>query len=114
MYLLPNAILIYNKKLYLKVSYPASGQLALDLMCGEWGALECSASKWFHFMGNPEDNQFVPFLINYVGTPNTNPINGLTPHDPKIVPCYEALNVCSNFFYSRITFGLKCNVYRFI
>lgn len=94
-----------------KVSVPSSGQLALDLMCGEWGALECTAKKWFHYMGDAEDNGYVPFQINYKAQPNTNPINGFIPHDPKIVPCYEALDVSFTHTHSQSSINniiIKC------
>lgn len=29
-----------------KVSVPSTGQLALDIMCGQWGASRCSAIKY--------------------------------------------------------------------
>lgn len=76
-----------------QVSVPSTGQLALDLMCGDWGASRCSPTKWFHYMGDAAGNAYVPFQINYKQSPNTNPINGYTPHDPKITPCSEALDV---------------------
>lgn len=62
-------------------------------MCGDWGASRCSPKKWFHYMGDTDGNDFVPFNINYLAQPDTNPINGFTPHDPKVVPCSQALDV---------------------
>lgn len=44
-------------------------------------------------MGDAANNNFVPFQIDYYPQPNTNPVNGFTPVDPKVVPCYEAVNV---------------------
>lgn len=77
---------------------PSTSQLALDLMCGEWGASRCSAQKWFHYLGSPEENSFVPFEINYISAPNTKPINGMIPQDPRVVPCYEAVDVSNVIF----------------
>lgn len=72
---------------------PSTSQLALDVMCGEWGASRCSAKKWFEFMGTPDGNPYVPFKINYVGRPDTKPFDGMIPHDPLVVPCNESINV---------------------
>ncbi|XP_029677101.1 NPC intracellular cholesterol transporter 1 isoform X4 [Formica exsecta] len=73
-----------------KVSVPSTGQLALDIMCGEWGASRCTALKWFHFMGDAENNIYVPFQITYKNT--DGPIDLFTPVDPVITPCSKALN----------------------
>ena len=77
-----------------QVSVPSTGQLALDIMCGAWGASRCSAAKWFFYMGDAADNFYVPFQITYLPQPDTSPLpNGITPHDPKIIPCHEAIDV---------------------
>lgn len=75
------------------VQYPQSGKLALDMMCGDWGA-SCTTDKWFEYMGEPLDNEIhVPFKIKYFGHNNTNKIGKYTPHDPKTIPCNQAFNV---------------------
>lgn len=74
-----------------QVSVPSTGQLALDLMCGTWGASRCTAAKWFHYMGTQEGNPYVPFGINYIAT--EQPKNGFSPLDPKVVPCNESIDV---------------------
>ncbi|XP_015437411.1 PREDICTED: Niemann-Pick C1 protein isoform X1 [Dufourea novaeangliae] len=73
-----------------KVSVPSTGQLALDLMCGEWGASRCTPLKWFHYMGDAENNGYVPFQIRYINT--DNPVGAFTPVDPIVTPCNKALN----------------------
>jgi Niemann-Pick C1 protein len=73
-----------------RVSMPSSGQLALDLMCGEYGSSRCSPEKWFHYMGD-NSNPFVPFQIDYIAT--DKPIDGFKPMDPEITPCNKPLNV---------------------
>ncbi|XP_020285882.1 Niemann-Pick C1 protein isoform X2 [Pseudomyrmex gracilis] len=93
-----NAIDIYITNKYLegtfnscnKVSVPSTGQLALDLMCGEWGASRCTPLKWFYFMGDAENNVYVPFQITYVNT--DEPVGSFIPLDPPITPCSKALN----------------------
>lgn len=79
-----------------KVSVPSTGQLALDLMCGEWGASRCTPLKWFHFMGDAENNIYVPFQITYVNT--DRPVRSFVPLDPPITPCSKPLNVSITFF----------------
>ncbi|XP_052898706.1 NPC intracellular cholesterol transporter 1 isoform X3 [Anopheles moucheti] len=76
-----------------QVSVPSTGQLALDLMCGDWGASRCSAKKWFHYMGDSENNLYVPFQIDYVAHSSPNEtIDGYIPWNPRIVPCNEKLD----------------------
>ncbi|XP_050076475.1 NPC intracellular cholesterol transporter 1 isoform X2 [Anopheles maculipalpis] len=76
-----------------QVSVPSTGQLALDLMCGDWGASRCSPTKWFHYMGDAENNLYVPFQIDYVAHSSSNEtIDGYLPWNPRIVPCNEKLD----------------------
>lgn len=78
------------------VVIPSMGKLALDLMCGAWGASRCSPVRWYDFMGdNTED--VVPFQINYILHNSTDEVNGFRPLDPKIVPCNESLDVSTDF-----------------
>lgn len=99
-----NAIDLYITNKYLegtfnscnKVSVPSTGQLALDIMCGEWGASRCTPLKWFHFMGDAT-NPYVPFQITYVNTDEV--IDVFTPLDPPITPCNKALSVRITFTY---------------
>ena len=74
-----------------KVSVPSTGQLALDLMCGNLGASRCSPIKWFHYMGDAANNLYVPFQITYI--PTDDAIYGYEPMDPDITPCSKPLNV---------------------
>lgn len=73
------------------VSVPSTGQLALDIMCGDWGAARCSANKWFQYMGNADGNPFVPFQITYKNS--SEPVGPYVPINPKIIPCSQAPNV---------------------
>jgi len=92
-----------------KVSVPSTGQLALDLMCGEWGASRCTPSKWFYFMGDAENNIYVPFQITYVNTDKS--IGSFVPLDPQITPCSKALNVSIRFLevYMYKIYGIYCS-----
>ncbi|KAJ8956647.1 hypothetical protein NQ318_014001 [Aromia moschata] len=72
-----------------QVSVPATGNLALDIMCGSWGAAKCSPLRWFHYMGD-SSNPFVPFQINYIE--ETKPVvNGFTPFNETVTPCTKHL-----------------------
>ncbi|XP_044760492.1 NPC intracellular cholesterol transporter 1 isoform X1 [Coccinella septempunctata] len=73
-----------------RVSVPSTGQLALDLMCGPWGAAKCTPYRWFEYMGQAGENIFVPFQINYKVT--EVPIKQFVPLDPPIIPCSSALD----------------------
>ncbi|XP_067002483.2 NPC intracellular cholesterol transporter 1 [Anabrus simplex] len=67
------------------VSVPSTGQLAMDILCGEWGASKCTAQKWFTYLGNTTQNSFVPFEIDYVAT--DEPTKGFIPLNPEVTPC---------------------------
>jgi len=99
-----------------KVSVPSTGQLALDLMCGEWGASRCTPLKWFHFMGDAENNIYVPFQITYVNT--DKPVGSFVPVDPQITPCSKALNVSVTFLeiymYMYKIYDIYCSTLRTI
>lgn len=68
-----------------QVQVPSTNQLALDLMCGEYGAEYCSPMRWFTFMGD-SSSPYVPFQIDYTNDPD--PEHGITtPYDPPTRPC---------------------------
>lgn len=80
-----------------QVSVPSTGQLALDIMCGPWGAAKCSALRWFSYMGDASSS-FVPFQINYIN--ETKPVvNGFRPMNPPVTPCSQAVDVRMPNFY---------------
>lgn len=68
-----------------QVQVPASGQLALDIMCGRWGATKCTPHRWFQFMGDYVGNFYVPFQITYIGS--DVPVGQFVPPDLPILPC---------------------------
>lgn len=73
-----------------QVSVPSTSRLALDMMCGEWGASRCSPKKWFTYMGEAKDNPFVPFQITYIETNKT--IDKYVPLNPSITPCSKGIS----------------------
>lgn len=81
---------VFNSCKY--VSVPSTGQLALDLMCGSWGASKCNAQRWYNFLGTKENNPYVPFQINYKYE-DGKPLNEFTPLNVSTTPCNKALNV---------------------
>ncbi|XP_005183450.1 NPC intracellular cholesterol transporter 1 isoform X3 [Musca domestica] len=75
-----------------QVSVPSTGQLAMDIVCGDHTASRCSATKWFTYMGDV-NNIYVPFQITYVQHQNSSSvIDGYRPLDPPTVPCSSPLN----------------------
>ncbi|XP_013101655.2 NPC intracellular cholesterol transporter 1 isoform X3 [Stomoxys calcitrans] len=75
-----------------QVSVPSTGQLAMDIVCGDHTASRCSATKWFTYMGD-SSNLYVPFQITYVQHQNSSSIiDGYRPLDPRTVPCSSPLN----------------------
>ncbi|KAF5295230.1 hypothetical protein FQR65_LT10514 [Abscondita terminalis] len=72
------------------VSVPSTGQKALDIMCGPWGASRCNPMNWFEFMGDADNNFYVPFKIKYKNT--TKPVGKFVPMDTPTIPCQQALN----------------------
>lgn len=64
--------------------------MALDLMCGSWGAKFCTPQRWFDFMGDGS-SAYVPFQINYIS--GDQPVDGFTPYNPPTRECSVGLNV---------------------
>ncbi|RZC34182.1 hypothetical protein BDFB_012047 [Asbolus verrucosus] len=77
-----------------QVSVPSGGSLALDLMCGLWGAAKCSPMRWFSYMGDA-NNPFVPFQINYknVSGPVNHTDHTFEPLNPQVTPCSQPFDV---------------------
>ncbi|OWR54329.1 niemann-Pick C1 protein, partial [Danaus plexippus plexippus] len=71
------------------VQMPSSNQLALDLMCGDYGAEFCTPQRLFDFMGDAADSLYVPFQINYIS--GDEPKDGFTPQNPSVLPCSVGL-----------------------
>lgn len=78
------------------VIFPSSGQMALDLMCGNFGAAKCSPMRWYGYMGDATDNPYVPFQINYRPHNTSAKVDGFTPLNPRVVPCNESVDVSEN------------------
>ncbi|XP_025834125.1 NPC intracellular cholesterol transporter 1 isoform X2 [Agrilus planipennis] len=73
-----------------QVSVPSTGQLAMDIMCGGWGASKCSASRLFQFMGSTNLNPYAPFQITYINS--SEPVGKYVPKDFDIVPCSKGIS----------------------
>ncbi|VEN41348.1 unnamed protein product, partial [Callosobruchus maculatus] len=74
----------------IQVSVPATGTKALDLMCGQWGAVRCTPSRWFAYMGDKKTFS-VPFQMNYINE-TKHPNNGFKPMDPTTIPCSQSID----------------------
>ncbi|KAE8748510.1 hypothetical protein FOCC_FOCC004805 [Frankliniella occidentalis] len=83
------------------VFVPATGQLAMDIICGSWGASMCSAfrsrstsglvARWFSFMGDTS-NGYVPFQVNYKLS-DDGVVDGVIPLDSPTTPCQGEADV---------------------
>lgn len=73
------------------VSLPSTGQLALDIMCGPWGASRCNPQRWYNYLGKAQGNPFVPFQINYKYADTE--LNKYTPLNVSTTPCNKGLSV---------------------
>ncbi|XP_032670245.1 NPC intracellular cholesterol transporter 1 homolog 1b-like isoform X2 [Odontomachus brunneus] len=45
---------------------PTSGNLAMDLACGDKGASRCSPKLWYEYMGDLKNNPLTPIQMNYI------------------------------------------------
>ncbi|XP_069668907.1 NPC intracellular cholesterol transporter 1 homolog 1b-like isoform X2 [Periplaneta americana] len=70
-----------------QVVMPSSGGLALAAMCIPYGADNCTKERWFAYMGNEADSDFVPFQINYVQI--TEPEGDFIPLNIETKSCSE-------------------------
>ncbi|KAH8387081.1 hypothetical protein KR093_004563 [Drosophila rubida] len=48
------------------IQHPQTGRPAMDLGCGAYNAKTCNYRRWYHFMGDSESSDYVPFMINYL------------------------------------------------
>ncbi|ALC49360.1 Npc1b [Drosophila busckii] len=47
------------------IQHPQTGRPAMDLGCGGFNGKTCNYRRWYNFMGDAPNNDYVPFLINY-------------------------------------------------
>lgn len=73
------------------VFVPSANTLALDMLCGSWGASRCYLDRWFEYLGSSKKNPYVPFDINYIWSSNVSS-STYTPLNLTAVPCHESLN----------------------
>jgi Niemann-Pick C1 protein len=66
------------------VFYPVLSVPALAVMCGSWGAEDCTSERWYAFMGDVEG--YAPFQIDYVFSDEED-VSGFRPHRAEITPC---------------------------
>lgn len=78
----------------INVQFPSSGQLGLDLMCGEWGAAKCTPRRWYFWMGDVTED-YVPFQINY----RYQTAKGFRLSSPQVVPCNQSVDVSLLVFW---------------
>ncbi|XP_070506187.1 NPC intracellular cholesterol transporter 1 homolog 1b-like [Chironomus tepperi] len=77
------------------VLMPSTGQKAIDLMCGQWGAVKCSPLRWFQHMGDdkPGGEERIPFQMNYKPVKSNEVLkDGIKPLNPLVTPCNQSVN----------------------
>ncbi|XP_062539405.1 NPC intracellular cholesterol transporter 1 homolog 1b [Armigeres subalbatus] len=47
------------------VIVPSSGKYAMDIACGGWESTGCNGERWFEYLGDSVNNDYVPFMIEY-------------------------------------------------
>ncbi|CAH1984193.1 unnamed protein product [Acanthoscelides obtectus] len=75
----------------IQVSVPSTGTKALDLMCGQWGAVKCNPMRWFSYMGD-KTTFSVPFQMNYINETGNSTGGRFTPMDPPTIPCSQSVD----------------------
>jgi len=68
------------------VQYPEISDTVMGLLCGQWGSRECTAKRWFDYMGSIS-NGYSPFQISYNYSSNSKTETGLAYHNPVTVEC---------------------------
>ena len=83
----------FAEKLYdscKNVYSPSFSAPAIKAMCGKWGSDYCNFRRFFEFLGDVVNNQFVPFQITYNFDESPD---GIEPYNSKVTPCNEAVDV---------------------
>ncbi|XP_058815387.1 NPC intracellular cholesterol transporter 1 homolog 1b [Topomyia yanbarensis] len=69
------------------VIVPSSGKYAMDMACGGWESTRCTAERWFEFLGDAVNNEYVPFVIEY-----HYPEEPEVRYNQDVLHCNEAYN----------------------
>ncbi|GAV02187.1 hypothetical protein RvY_12783 [Ramazzottius varieornatus] len=73
---------------------PSTNGPVMDLMCSPFGSKNCSADKWFTFLGNPT-NPGTPFAVNFTlstGGASNGSAEIFAPLTVSTTPCYKAID----------------------
>lgn len=68
------------------VIMPATGGTVMDLSCLPYDSTTCTPKRWYQYMGNAEENIYVPFLIDYT---YDNPERAFTAETKRCNESYE-------------------------
>lgn len=82
-----------------RVVVPSTSGYVLDMACGLYDSKTCSPKRWYQFMGDPIENIYVPFLINYT---YNNPEKAFTAETKK---CNESFEVSEIDEHNSHTYG---------
>ncbi|KXJ81281.1 hypothetical protein RP20_CCG020355 [Aedes albopictus] len=69
------------------VILPSSGKYGMDIACGGWESTGCTAERWYEFLGDSINNDYVPFLIEY-----QYPENAYNRYNQDVLHCNEGYN----------------------
>ena len=64
---------------------------AMSMLCGPWGSKNCSAHRWFNYLGST-NNGYAPFDIHYQYITPKN-VTKFKPMSYKTLACNEATQV---------------------
>lgn len=76
------------------IIHPASGRPIMDIMCGAQDSRTCDHRKWLGYLGDKENNEYVPFQITY-NFDESSEENRLKGDPKKCNENYEGLYSCS-------------------
>lgn len=71
------------------IIHPASGRVAMDISCGSYDSKSCTPERWYHFLGDIDDNPLTPFKVDYVLDPSETDRK----FEGKAKPCFESYPV---------------------
>ena len=86
----------------------APGQKILDMLCGEWGASQCTGQRWLQFLGRSIDNDGQsPYQIDFVYHSASE--TGTMPDGSQMVPMSSRTAVGCSERAPRSAFICSCN-----
>ncbi|XP_010005416.1 PREDICTED: Niemann-Pick C1-like protein 1, partial [Chaetura pelagica] len=86
----PHLLCVPQKNTKARARTPSAASLAIDTMCGRYGARLCTTQRWLDFQGD-KNNGLAPLQISFQLVPNgTRPGDSIRPLDGKAWSCAQA------------------------